>query len=311
MSDKEDTFERRSVLKAAGTGAVAASGLPLAAASKKDSSLTEPVDRNVLEGRDKWRAIILARRNLGRSGINSRLARAGYSVTIRGAKAVEAELPGESGMSTYAFLPLKQNGEYVESGFVSEDTTDVATYVWTNNPDKDDFVLRTGDVSAVLDNNDVSVQANAAENGSAVEVITANEHSVTTYDTSADTNAVTKTANPAAAGHAHPPVEATSDVDTAGFCPSTVAGVVTAIGTCGGGCALCSTAAVGDWPAIFACIACAGCSCGLGCCLGKAGGSDVCTAATAMAVGGIFLSPAVAAGASCVASGCTDYSVCG
>jgi len=312
----ENQFNRRDVLRTTASGFALAGGagaISRDVRGEKESSETidDPMERKVLDGPTKAWAIWEALRSLRSSDLERQMAAAEYETGIRGSKAVKVQWEGTRDWTTYAFVPLLENGTRIPSALThdTDDTDGIANYVWSDDDSRDDFIIRTGSFRELVPTEVHASEDTPNQDADTIEVITESGHSVSAYSGG---DVVTKTEVDVTTGNVAKTTLGAEDVEASDFCPDTVAGIVTAIGTCGSGCALCTTVSVGDWPAIFACLACSGCSCGLGCCLGRAVGSDVCNLATVYAAGGILISPAQAAGAACVVSGCNGAvpSVC-
>ncbi|AGB30254.1 hypothetical protein Natpe_0322 [Natrinema pellirubrum DSM 15624] len=89
-------------------------------------------------------------------------------------------------------------------------------------------------------------------------------------------------------------------------CPDSIPVILGTIAGCGASCSNCGSLSIGNPTAIFGCIGCASCGCGLGCCLGERS-STLCAAAKSyLSLPDYIAASGTTEGAICVNEGCND-----
>jgi len=321
QEDTDLSEKRRSVLKSIGAGALSLGALGATSGGAAADGAADPMDERRLSGREARAAVRAAKESFDSSDLKRKVA-GRYSLSFSDAAALETKLEMRNEWTTNVYVPLEAvDGDSPSLHWTagSDDSPDqIAWYHWTDDASSENLFYRDATVGDVLDLDGAHADAPARLDPAdlATEFISDSRHTVVAYSphearTTEEGGPVTQATFDLDRGTVSTTELDGSDVDPEGFCPTDLVGIVTAIASAGGGCAVCASAAVGAWPLVFACITCGAGVCGLGCCLGEYGGSTVCGAANTVASAPSFLVPLGSkAGAGCVLLGCETDIVC-
>lgn len=317
--EADNGLNRRSFVGAVGASSVALGGMGTAAA--QDRTTTEDVaETERVTGQRAAdyasRALKTVRQSDAYDGLRSHLDVRGYGLTDRNALVTENT---ESG-AVSVFVPL--TGDSIDNDLqpTSGESTgeELAHFVWTDRRPDAGHVVRTGSADRVVPESTDADRRLETSGTRATEFITNSKHVVQYFgeasaprgaDTVSDgTGEYAVCTIDVRQGSVELQRESDFDVGTLDNCPGGIAPTLGYLSVCGAACAACTSLAAGNWMAVFACIGCAACGCGLACCLGDMS-NEVCIAADTVIAGGtlVFGAGQVAA-AYCAKDGCTGGS---
>lgn len=322
-STNSDGWNRRKVLK--NIGATAATGVALGGAVGTGAA-TSPANTVVrLEGEQRDKYVTKAFSDITSQGefseLTNRVSRRGYSVGTDGAL-VTQHVNKET---INVLLPLTDERDRLSIDAIS-DYGEGATFghvLWKSDSSNATAFI-SGDAEALTDGLGFVSNSSLPDDGAGVEVIGPDRHEIElSIDFSepaaqpiygprqADADAgVTFVHIDITAENVRTPqptLEPSAVRAARTSCPDSIPVILTALGTCGASCSTCASAGFGNLPALFLCIACAGCGCGLGCCIGERSSAACSFASTVLAAPFLFGGGTVAA-ASCVNEGCNNNS---
>lgn len=338
-ADNEMSMNRRRLLKTTSTAAI--TGISATVAATSVSADEKPADRRVVmvNGRKENEYIEKAMADVVEGDdyapLRERLAERKYRITAADAVVTREVSEGSDGTVT-VFLPLleaesdsplgnipKQKGSRSDS---DGESVEFGHVVWKSSEPSDAFAIVTGEAEKLIEGIGVISEEDTDGSVFGAEVIGTDSHNIelssqigspergvrAQSDTDSTAFVVTvdvdvETVNRIDGPSAEVADAADGDLTAAATsCPDSIPVILGAISGCGATCSKCATLSIGNPTAIFGCIGCASCGCGLGCCLGERS-STLCSAASSyLSLPGFIVSPAATAGAICVNEGCND-----
>lgn len=321
MTDR--TIDRRTVLKLTGAATLGGVGAASTASGQASKRPTGPDTVVEVHGRKKRKylneAVSSVTEEDAYAGLRHRLAERAYEVTSDDAIVTETIHGYET--SVTVFLPLVTDGEPV--GSLSADHPDSTPnrhvfgrfghVVWKEDEPAAVFAIVTGDTETLLPEAQVSSESAVALATSGIEIVRPDSHTIelsTEFDGTKSPSATESPGRLISIDVDSDTIDVsratTADTRSNETCPTSIPVILGTLAACGGSCTKCASLSIGNPTAIFACIGCAGCGCGLGCCLGERS-SSLCTAASSyLALPGFIRDPGTSAGAICVREGCDD-----
>lgn len=319
-----DDWSRRKVLRSIGASTAAGVGLGgavnTAAAAKSETDSVERINGD--EG-EKYirRAFLEVTSSSEYSDFVTRLSHRGYSLGIEDALVTRHVDDG----TTNVLLPLSDERNRIAIDAISEygEGANFGHVLWTS-ASSDAQALITGNADALTDGLDFVSDASVPDDGAGAEIIGPDGHEIEVSTEFSKPTAKTRNSplsSDVDAGvtfahidvatesvHTPQPTLSPSVVQAARTtCPDSIPVILGTIATCGGACTTCPSAGLGNLPALFACIGCAACGCGVGCCLGERSGA-VCSFASTVSSVPFFFAPGIVAAAACVNEGCNNNS---
>lgn len=316
-----DKWNRRKVLKS--IGVTAATGVTFGGTLGTGAAKSEADSVERLEGEERDKYVKQAYSEVTSSNEYSefitRVSRRGYSVGIDGALATRHVDDG----TTNVLLPLTDERNRISIDAISDygEGANFGHVLWGSDS-SNATALITADADALTDGLSFVSDASIPDDGAGAEVIGLDRHDIelstefskptaTIQDSplSSDSDAgVSFVHIDVIAEHVRTPQPtlSPSEVQAAQTtCPDSIPVILATIATCGGACSSCPSAGLGNLPALFACIGCAACGCGLGCCIGERSGVACTFASTVNATPFLFTAYQRAA-AACVNEGCNN-----
>lgn len=314
---------RRKVLKSIGVTATTGVALGGTIGTSTAKSESDSVERISGEDRDKYvkQAFSEVTSSDKYREFITRVSRRGYSIDMDGALVTRHVDDG----ITNVLLPLtdEQNRMSIDAITDYGEGANFGHVLWKSDS-SDATALIAGDADVLTDGLSFVSDASIPNDGVGVEVIGPDSHDIEISTeingrTAKPSNSLQPLDTEAGVTFAHidataerietqQPILRTSTPQPARTtCPDSIPVILGAISTCGAACSTCSSVSLGNLPALFTCLGCAACGCGLGCCLGERS-SAACAYASTVRSAPFFFSPAVVAGAACVNERCNNNS---
>lgn len=328
-------INRRKVLKATSAAAMTGMGIAATASSASAGETSKNGQVVPVNGRKEDEYIKEAISHIAESDnyapLRERLSKREYKITAEDAMVTKG-VAGGSEKTVTVFLPLLESSSNQSLGTIPKrknsdpemENIEFGHVVWKNTEPSDGFAIVSGDAEKVTNGIDIISEQDVPSSSLGTEVIETDRHDI---ELSSQIGGKPEQGAIKPSDTNSTPFVTTVDVDTetvnringlgteivgssvtpaATSCPDSIPVILGAIAGCGSSCSACASLSIGNPTAIFGCIGCASCGCGLGCCLGERS-STLCKAASSyISLPGFIASPGTTAGAICVNEGCND-----